>query len=142
IRLGASPRGETRGVYRRIHDEIVKASWLNPMDHPVTALHGVSQWRLMWHFERYTATAGCAKLAIALRLQAMKHGRYPEALAQLVPEFLDKLPSDPFSGKGFIYRKEGQGFIVYSVGVNGADDGGVEDPDNREAGDIVWKCPR
>jgi hypothetical protein len=93
-------------------------------------------------FDRGIAQKSCAKLAIALRLYRMKNGHYPEALSALAPEFIDKLPVDPFSGKGFIYRREGKGFIVYSAGQNGTDDGGVEDPKNRDVGDIVWKCGR
>ena len=93
-------------------------------------------------FEHGIARKGCAKLAIALRLYRMKNQAYPERLSQLTPEFIDKLPVDPFSGKDFVYRTEGKGFIVYSVGPNGVDDGGVEDPKNHDAGDIIWKCAR
>jgi len=88
------------------------------------------------------AHKGCAKIAIALRLYRLKNGRYPETVSALVPEFIDKLPVDPFSGKDFIYRTEGRGFIVYSVGSNMKDDGGVEDAKNHDAGDVVWKCAR
>jgi hypothetical protein len=70
----------------------------------------------------------------------MKNGEYPQALSLLAPDFVDKLPVDPFSGKDFIYRREGSGFVVYSVGPNMTDNGGVEDAKNRDAGDIVWKC--
>ena len=71
----------------------------------------------------------------------MKHGRYPTKLAQIAPEFIDKVPEDPFSGKSLIYRTEGEGFIIYSVGQNQVDDGGAR-PERRKwkEGDIVWKC--
>jgi len=94
------------------------------------------------NFDHYVSRKGCAAQAIALRLYRMKHGQYPEDVAALVPEFLDKLPTDPFSGKDFIYRREGKGFIVYSVGIDRKDDGGVEVPKNRELDDIVWTCSR
>jgi hypothetical protein len=93
-------------------------------------------------FDRGVARKSCAKLAIALRLYRMKNGEYPQALSLLAPDFVDKLPVDPFSGKDFIYRREGSGFVVYSVGPNMTDNGGVEDAKNRDAGDIVWKCAR
>ena len=93
-------------------------------------------------FDSGIATRESARLAIALRLYRIKHGEYPEPLGALVPDFLEKLPTDPFSGKDFIYRREGKGFIVYSVGFNMTDNGGVEDPKDRKAGDIVWKCSR
>ena len=89
-----------------------------------------------------SARVESAKFAIALRLYCMKHGAYPDSLDALVPEFLDKLPLDPFSGKPYVYRRDGSGFVVYSVGHNGVDDGGVEVTGDRDKGDIVWKCSR
>jgi hypothetical protein len=41
------------------------------------------------------------------------------------PQSLPDLPKDPYSGKPLIYRKTSNGFVVYSVGANGEDDGGV-----------------
>ena len=110
--------------------------------HPATLLILPSLHHAGRAFERGIARSGCAKLAVTLRLYRMKHGAYPDKLSALVPEFLDKLPTDPFSGKDFIYRREGKGFIVYSLWANMKDDGGVEGPKYRKAGDIVWKCSR
>jgi len=72
----------------------------------------------------------------------MNHEQYPETLSQLVPEFLDKLPTDPSSGKPLVYRRDGCGFIVYSVGPNMKDDGGKEPAKDADTEDIVWKCAR
>jgi len=44
---------------------------------------------------------------------------------------------DPFSGKPFCYRMEGQGFTLYSVGEDGRDDGGKPSV-KRGPRDIVW----
>ncbi len=53
-----------------------------------------------------------------------RHGSYPERLADLVPEFLEKPPEDPF-GRGLLrYRRSESGFLLYSVGPDGDDDGG------------------
>lgn len=89
------------------------------------------------------ARRGLARLAVTLRLYRMESGHYPDSLSQLVPDFLDKLLSDPFSRKDFVYRKEGQGFVLYSVGDDLTDDGGAQ-WDQRHPGhsDIVWKCSR
>jgi len=43
-----------------------------------------------------------------------------------MPDILSEVPTDPFSGNPLIYRKTPSGFIVYSVGLNGKDDGGRE----------------
>jgi len=52
-------------------------------------------------------------------------GSYPDDLSSLAPTFLDEVPPDPYSDAPLIYRREGEGFIAYSVGTDGEDDGGV-----------------
>lgn len=51
---------------------------------------------------------------------------YPERLDQLVPRFLERLPTDPFSGGPFCYERRGGGYLLSSVGPNGHDDGGTD----------------
>lgn len=64
--------------------------------------------------------------ALAIRLYEVDHGRRPEALADLVPEYLPAVPQDPFAepGRAIVYRPSAAHPIVYSVGENGVDDGG------------------
>jgi len=49
-----------------------------------------------------------------------------------------KLPQDPFSGKDFVYKRQGKGFLLYSIGENLKDDGGLAAPEEAPA-DIVWQ---
>jgi len=51
------------------------------------------------------------------------------------------LPTDPFSGKPFVYRREGAGFLIYSWGPNLKDDGGKVGK-TQDEGDIVMRCGR
>jgi len=67
-----------------------------------------------------------------------KHGNYPDTLSPLTPEIITELPTDPFTGKNYIYRREGKGFIVYSVGSNERDDKGVSDS-KQHCDDIAFK---
>ena len=64
------------------------------------------------------------RAGLACRLYKIKNGRYPESLDELVPDLLDDVPTDPFTGKPMVYRREGESFIVYSLGSNEKDDGG------------------
>ncbi len=64
------------------------------------------------------------RAGLACRLFKNKNGRYPESLDELVPGLLAEVPIDPFTGKPMVYRREGEGFIVYSLGSNQKDDGG------------------
>jgi hypothetical protein len=60
------------------------------------------------------------KTAVALVAYRQKTGRYPERLDQLpAPP-----PPDLFTGKPLVYRRTGDGFLLYSVGMNFKDDGG------------------
>ena len=77
-----------------------------------------------------------AVVGYQLKRYNMEHGAYPESLTALTPEFMAEVPLDEFDGKPLRYRREGEGFILYSVGTNLVDDGGE---DSRGAGDYVWR---
>ena len=87
----------------------------------------------------YTALAQrrVAATALAIRWYAMDHdGQLPKTLQDLIPAYLLAVPTDPMTaGKPLIYSADDE--VVYSVGVDGQDDGG--DPgDNKSRGrDIV-----
>ena len=64
-------------------------------------------------------------------------GRYPAKLADLAPKYLAAVPDDVFGGKPLIYKPTGKGYLFYSVGVNGKDDGGRwydDDPPGDDPG--------
>jgi hypothetical protein len=46
------------------------------------------------------------------------------SLSSLVPEYLDAMLFDPFTDQPLIYRIERDGFVLYSAGNDGRDDGG------------------
>jgi hypothetical protein len=70
------------------------------------------------------ASARIARVAIAIERYRQRHGQMPARLADLTPDELDAVPMDPFDGQPLRYRT-GDGFVmIYSVGRNGADDGG------------------
>jgi len=65
------------------------------------------------------------KVAFALAGFHAVAKRWPARLEALAPKYLAEIPKDRFSGKALTYRLQGEGWIVYSVGRNGMDDGGV-----------------
>jgi hypothetical protein len=86
-----------------------------------------------------------ALAAITLKRFQLRHGRLPPDLAALVPEFFAELPWDCMSGKPLCYRlKPGGGFLLYSVGDDGQDNGGDPSPlSGKDVGlwegrDAVW----
>ena len=80
-----------------------------------------------------------AMVACGLERYRLTNGRYPETLESLVPQYLERVPHDIIGGKGLKYRRTGeQQFVLYSVGWNQRDDGGV--PGKAMAdGDWVWE---
>jgi hypothetical protein len=62
--------------------------------------------------------------AIAFRRYQLAHGKPPDSLAALCPEFLTSVPQDPFAKTPSPLRLvlEDDRFAIYSVGENGTDD--------------------
>ena len=73
--------------------------------------------------EAYRSTA---LTGVAVERYRLAHGDLPESLAQLVPTCIDEVPIDPYGGEPLLYRRLDPGFVVYSIGINGKDDGGEE----------------
>lgn len=81
------------------------------------------------------ARAQVTRLALACKLFESETGRFPSDLEKLSPAYFEELPLDPFTGKDFAYRLLPKGgFVVYSAGPDGKDNGGVSSSD-----DIVWQ---
>ena len=76
-------------------------------------------------------------LKIALLQYRLAHKAFPKDLSA----FDKKLSSDPFSGKALIYRPQGNGYLLYSVGKNGVDDGGQRKVGSSGTADIVTSYP-
>ena len=67
-----------------------------------------------------------AYASLAIRRYRLANGRLPATLGDLVPDYLDALPIDPFDGEQLRYKKLEVGFVVYSIGGDKDDDGGKE----------------
>jgi hypothetical protein len=79
-----------------------------------------------------------AFIACGLERYRLAHGQYPETLEALVPQFAEKLPHDIIGGQPLKYRRTADSqFVLYSVGWNETDDGGVPGKTIPE-GDWVW----
>ena len=121
LRLMNEEIGLMRRPYREIHsqfedlDRIPRYAILTRVVFPIFS-HATAR--------RDEVMAGIQASRIILGLQVYKdrYGYYPanlKALSQLGWE----VPTDPFSGKDFIYKPQGNGFVLYSVGENFKDDG-------------------
>ncbi len=83
------------------------------------------------------------RVVMALKAYKYTHQAYPATLDQLQETLDYRLPEDPFSGKGFVYQPQGEGFKLYSLGVDLDDDGGAtleDEGHDYDNCDIVWEC--
>ena len=67
-----------------------------------------------------------AETALAIERYRLAKGTLPDALGELVPAYLEAVPKDPFDGEELRYRRLETGYVVYSIGEDGRDDGGKE----------------
>src|SRR5262249_58284858 len=70
-----------------------------------------------------------------------EQGRYPKELEALAPAHLARVPQDLFSGKPLIYRPGETGYLLYSVGPNGKDEGGRGPEDEPSGDDLAVRMP-
>ncbi|MHC4792042.1 MAG: hypothetical protein ACYS8Y_11500 [Planctomycetota bacterium] len=73
----------------------------------------------------------CALLAIEVERYRITQGKLPESLDDVESDYIDTVLLDPFSGKRLNYSRAPEAYVVYSVGINRQDDGGLV---IREAG--------
>jgi hypothetical protein len=59
----------------------------------------------------------------------------------LAPTYLPEIPQDLFSGRPLIYRPADQGYLLYSVGVNGRDEQGRSFDDDPRGDDLAIRMP-
>ena len=145
---GLTPRGRARSLlgYYEMMEEIIAISRLPDAEKLPTARAWSDEWEvdsrhnmardwvsglLVPAFTRALkeelkgrALLRAAATALAVDRYRLKHGAWPESLADLAPDFADPVPADPFTGGELGYAQTGDGVVVYSVGKDGTDDGG------------------
>lgn len=105
--------------------------------------HKVTAWKC-----KAECNIAATRLLVACNAYRKAEGRLPDALAVLVPGYLDAIPVDPYDGKPFRYAPA-KG-IVYSVGLDLTDSGGstklpegtkryIPDKHRWEAEDVVFE---
>lgn len=91
--------------------------------------------------ERCRTELALTRAAIALRLRMLQNrGQAPEILEEATEHLPDGAVEDPFSGRLLRYRRDAEGWVIYSIGPNLADDGGLAG-DHWEKLDIVRCFP-
>jgi hypothetical protein len=119
----------------RLADKIIEE--MLPWSVGKLTLRGLSRARIV--FVRAKAVRAVLTTEVALEVFKRRSGYYPQRLDQL-KDILERVPMDPFTNETLKYKRTENGYIVYSVGEDLADDGG----DGRLTGggkDIVGRFP-
>jgi len=90
------------------------------------------------------------RIMLALIAHRSRFGAYPASIADLKPQGLKINLEDPFSDKDLVYKTQGKGFVLYSVGPNFKDDKGLDSSDkpvpptgeDKRPDDIVWRMSK
>jgi hypothetical protein len=73
---------------------------------------------LLRRAEDLAALEPLARAGLAAARYRAKHGRYPEHLEQLVPEFLPAMPTDPRDGQALRLRRFAEVTVLYTLNDN------------------------
>jgi len=121
IALAAKPYAQSRQGYERLEKMLKQVPWyaiLSRIMSPVFSRAHQKQ-------EELSAMLGLMRAALALRAYQVENGAYPASLEELRARGGWPFPDDPFTGRPFIYRREGKGYLIYSVGADLSDDEGI-----------------
>ena len=108
-------------------------------------LAGIRRWSIPLEVARWNDSLFRLLIVdLAVRAFALEKQSYPEDLRQLVPDLLDRMPTDPCSGRPLVYRRLPDSYLLYGVGLDGRDNGGDLVPLRemyRQRGDLFLDFP-
>jgi len=87
---------------------------------------------------RFRLDLELADCGLAIERYRLATGHVPEDLATLVPDYLDRVPIDPFDGQPIRYLRDGQSYRLYSVFEDGRDQGGQTRDDVNRGDPYDW----
>jgi hypothetical protein len=162
-------RDQTLRIGNEIYDRISWVSKMKPYERHVNNVDGAEEMIVGLSTYRYlflrmyvpTLSRGCEYVyrgralheatltVLALKRRQLEKGQYPMSLSELVSAgYLEQVPMDPYNDKALVYKKTGDSFVMYSLGPDFDDDGGVENPKGSQRrsqegpGDLVfWPVP-
>jgi hypothetical protein len=80
---------------------------------------------IAWQSMRTRVALDCGIVGLACERFRLAHGRWPDALEQLVPDYLDDIPVDQYTVQPLKLKRRANGIVIYSVGEDGKDNNGA-----------------
>lgn len=127
VEAGDLPTMQRMARFREVKDELAGRSILHATAKAWAPLFTGRVFeldpRIRVHFDM-------ARAALAIERYRLATGKVPGQLEELVPQYLEQVPIDPFDAQPIRYRRTEPGYCLYSILEDGQDNGG------RERGDV------
>jgi hypothetical protein len=101
--------------------------------YPISAALMPALGRAMEEEVKALARLDVVRTALAVEQWRIERVRWPHSLDDLVPGLLDAVPEDPFGQETIRYARTDDGVVVYSLGPDGTDEGGLSQDAAQEA---------
>jgi hypothetical protein len=95
-------------------------------------------WALDGQFRRHQSIVNQIRIFVALKRYHLDHQQWPKTMEELDIEDAVYVVTDPLCAKPFVYEQTPQGFRLYSLGLNGIDDGGINEPKQNKDDILLW----
>ena len=90
------------------------------------------------HIAETQARLLLADAGVSVARYRQEHGHYPKTFSELIPDYLSEVPTAPFNGEPMHMKHSSNGLILYSVGNNLKDDGGLPYDKVNKTGDVSF----
>ena len=134
IEASRLPYLEARPIFSEIESRMDNQSLLPSLNSML--LGGLS--RVPEAMAANDARLNIGNTAAAIERYRLATGALPAQLSDLASANVGATLTDPFDGQTLRYRREGDGYVLYSIGPNSVDDGGVS-ADSFRDGDVVFR---
>lgn len=91
--------------------------------------------------DRVRQQADLLHIALTLAAYRADQGEFPQRLHELTPKYLERVPLDLFTQGLLVYRRDGAGYLLYSVGENMRDDHGQPSGGSSGSDDLAVRIP-
>lgn len=101
---------------------IIRMTW--PVTNHVAQRVLSDNYSMIYSYANAEAMIRSAYVGVACERYRLKTNHWPKSLDELMPQFMDQVPLDPYTGKPLLFWILPDGAVVYSVGLDLKDDGG------------------
>ena len=116
-------------------DDVIHGGTFSMVQYMYSALTLPALGRTFVGAGRVKALRDAATVVLVIEIYRNENGELPKTLNDLTPQYISEIPTDAFNGMPLRYLVEPDSYVVYSVGEDGIDNGGVDEEDLDQEGE-------